>query len=123
MIVVEVENPPSVEAIIERFGQWNLPFVLDSAQANDGLGEWSFFGANPFETLSGSIEDLRSAMKQWRVAAHSEIPFTGGAVGYLSYDYGRHLEAVPSLARDDRRSSESWHHRVAGRPRVSAGTG
>lgn len=102
MKVVEFQNPPPVEAIIERFGQRRLSFVLDSAQANDGLGEWSFFGAEPFEVISGSLEDLRSAMRRFQVEAHPEIPFCGGAVGYLSYDYGRRLEKLPSLARDDR---------------------
>lgn len=102
MKVIEFQNPPPVEAIIERFGQRRLSFVLDSAQANDGLGEWSFFGAEPFEVISGSLEDLRSAMRRFQVEAHPEIPFCGGAVGYLSYDYGRRLEKLPSLARDDR---------------------
>lgn len=102
MKVVEFQNPPPVEAIIGRFGQRRLSFVLDSAQANDGLGEWSFFGAEPFEVISGSLEDLRSAMRRFQVEAHPEIPFCGGAVGYLSYDYGRRLETLPSLARDDR---------------------
>lgn len=102
MKVVEFQNPPPVEAIIGRFGQRRLSFVLDSAQANDGLGEWSFFGAEPFEVISGSLEDLRSAMRRFQVETHPEIPFCGGAVGYLSYDYGRRLETLPSLARDDR---------------------
>ena len=34
--------------------------------------------------------------------AHPVIPFTGGAVGYLSYDYGRRLEKIPALCSDDR---------------------
>ena len=47
MQVVEIQNPPPMEALVERFGRGRLPFVLDSAQSNDGLGEWSFFGADP----------------------------------------------------------------------------
>jgi para-aminobenzoate synthetase component 1 len=50
----------------------------------------------------GDLADLRAAMQAYPVAAHPEIPFTGGAVGYLSYDYGRRLEAIPGLAEDDR---------------------
>ena len=102
MRIVEIQNPPPVEALIERFGQLRLSFVLDSAQANDGLGDWSFFGAEPFETITGSLEDLRAAMSRFQVPSHSEIPFVGGAVGYLSYDYGRRLETIPAMARDDR---------------------
>jgi len=100
---VEIQNPPPVEALIERFGRRRLPFVLDSAQSNDGLGEWSFFGAEPFEVVNGDLAELRQAMAAYPVAAHPEIPFAGGAVGYLSYDYGRRLETLPAKAVDDRK--------------------
>ncbi len=30
-----------------------------------------------------------------------ELPFAGGLIGYLSYDFGRHLEQLPHLAVDD----------------------
>jgi para-aminobenzoate synthetase component 1 len=66
------------------------------------LGEWSFFGAEPFQIVAGDLTDLRQAMLPHQIEAHAEIPFTGGAVGYLSYDYGRRLEALASFAEDDR---------------------
>jgi len=100
--ILEIQNPPSVEALVERFGRRPLSFVLDSAQSNDGLGEWSFFGADPFQTITGDLADLRQAMQPHLLASHPDIPFTGGAVGYLSYDYGRRLETLASLAVDDR---------------------
>jgi para-aminobenzoate synthetase component 1 len=100
--IVEIQNPPSVEALVDRFGRQRFSFVLDSAQSNDGLGEWSFFGADPFQIVTGDLADLRQAMQQYQIKAHPEIPFTGGAVGYLSYDYGRRLETLASLAEDDR---------------------
>lgn len=103
MKILEIQNPPSVEALVDRFGRQHFSFVLDSAQSNDGLGEWSFFGAEPFQTVTGDLADLRQAMQPYQLEAHPEIPFTGGAVGYLSYDYGRRLEALASLAEDDRR--------------------
>ncbi|MEC7230756.1 MAG: hypothetical protein VXV91_06140, partial [Verrucomicrobiota bacterium] len=102
MKIVEIQNPPSVEALVDRFGRQRYCFVLDSAQSNDGLGEWSFFGAEPFETVTGDLADLRQAMRPYQLEVHPEIPFTGGAVGYLSYDYGRRLENLDSLAKDDR---------------------
>jgi para-aminobenzoate synthetase component 1 len=100
--IFEIQNPPPVETLVERFGRCKLPFVLDSAQSNDGLGEWSFFGAEPFQTVTGDLVDLRVAMQGYALESHSEIPFTGGAVGYLSYDYGRRLERIANLAKDDR---------------------
>lgn len=41
-----------------------------------------------------------------RVAAAHRPPFLGGLVGYLSYDLGRRLERLPSLARADQRLPE-----------------
>ncbi|MEM6499901.1 MAG: hypothetical protein AAF709_24730, partial [Pseudomonadota bacterium] len=82
-----------------------MPFILDSAQSNDGLGDWSFFGAEPFRVFSGgSLSDLRLEMSEMKgdFGGPTEIPFTGGAVGYLAYDYGRRLEQMSELSLDDR---------------------
>lgn len=102
MKIVKIQNPPPVEALIERFGRRPLCFILDSAQSNDGLGQWSFFGSDPYERASGDLGDLSKVMYEHRSLAHPAIPFTGGAVGYLSYDYGRRLEEIPTLCADDR---------------------
>jgi len=98
-----ISDPPSLESLIRRFGSKRLPFVLESSQANDGLGEWSFFGAAPIEVVTGRhLAELRRAMRPFHRATESEIPFVGGAVGYLAYDYGRRIEKLPELALDDR---------------------
>lgn len=102
MKILEFQNPPPIEALVERFGRRRQSFVLDSAQSNDGLGEWSFFGADPFQVVEAGLAPLRDAMQPFTVEPHPEIPFTGGAVGYLSYDYGRRLESIPCLCEDDR---------------------
>ncbi|MEN8663208.1 MAG: aminodeoxychorismate synthase component I [Lentimonas sp.] len=120
MRIVESANPPSVEALIERFGARLSPFVLDSSQFNDGLGEWSFFGADPFEVVTHSSDQVLAsdadglALLRSKLAPHrldrelSAIPFVGGAVGFLSYDYGRQIEVLPRLAEDDRSVPDLW---------------
>lgn len=103
------------------FGRCRSPFLLESLQSRYGLGEWSFYGAEPFEVLRGlELGDFREAMRGYAVPGHREIPFCGGAVGYLSYDYGRRLEKVPEIAVDDRDIPDfyfglfdgvaAWHH-------------
>jgi len=100
------------------------PFLLHSS-LRDPRGRWSFFGADPFEVYRGG--DWDAALAAWRARAaqragsdgHSHVrdrgdpgdrlqdgglprvPFTGGAVGYWSYDFGRRLERIPALAADD----------------------
>lgn len=47
-------------------------------------------------------------LKQWFAqfplqVSKSELPFQGGAIGYISYDCARYIEKIPSLANDDLR--------------------
>ncbi len=109
MKIVEIQNPPPVEDLVLRFGSRSQPFILESSQSNDGLGQWSFFGADPFEVVSGKNESvvddltcLRERMVPYQCEASAGIPFVGGAVGFLSYDYGRQIEHIPNLAEKDR---------------------
>lgn len=102
MRIVEIVDPPAIEALIERFGRAEQSFILDSSQSNDGLGQWSFLGANPFRVVDSTLEELRTVMEPYSIKNDTEIPFVGGAVGFLSYDYGRQIETLPSHAAADR---------------------
>jgi len=89
--------------LIRRFGSKRLPFVLERSQSIDGLGEWSFFGAEPLAVVTGChLSELKEAMRPFNSGEQTDIPFIGGAVGYLAYDYGRRIEKMPDLAIDDR---------------------
>lgn len=103
MKIVEYPSPPPAPALVRAFAAREHSFVLDSAQNNEGLGEWSFFGSDPFEIVEDGLPGLKSRLAGLRTAPHPTIPLVGGAVGYLAYDYGRRLEKLPVLARDDRR--------------------
>lgn len=130
MRIVTMASPPPVDELIERFGARPLPFVLDSSLSNDGLGEWSFFGADPFLVFEGQdgayverqasncstggdaddavrltgdgLALLRELMAKYSIENTSGIPFVGGAVGFLAYDYGRQIELLPDRTEDDR---------------------
>jgi len=104
------------------------PFFLDSAMVLPRLGRFSFLGALPFATLTtrgrsvemeenGQVrrlegdpfDALRDALRRYAVdrfdrrsaADRACWPFAGGAVGYLAYDLGRHVEKLPETAIDD----------------------
>ena len=84
------------------------PFLLHSALEDD-RARWSFFGADPFALRRG--DDYQGAVAEWRrLAARVRerdaettlVPFTGGAVGYWAYDFGRRIEplrAEPGASR------------------------
>jgi len=83
------------------------PFLLHSALEDD-RARWSFFGADPFFVRrGGDHEDVVARFRALaaRVAEDDSrpgvVPFTGGAVGYWAYDFGRRLERIPEIAIDD----------------------
>jgi para-aminobenzoate synthetase component 1 len=85
------------------------PFLLHSS-LEGATSRWSFFGADPFSTYRGG--DYAGGVAAFRrlarrasadAAAGHAAPFTGGAVGYWSYDFGRRLEAL-RVAPGERRA-------------------
>ena len=88
-------------------------FVLRSslAEADDARARWTLFGAEPFASFRGGDHSAalatfhafagRGATSLREALATIGAPFAGGAVGYWSYDFGRRLERLPTIAHDD----------------------
>ncbi len=86
--------------------------LLDSGRPAAERGSYDLLSAWPEATLavdpdeSGSnfLRRLRKNLSQLgeaKLPDGYELPFAGGLIGYLSYDFGRHLEQLPHLAVDD----------------------
>ncbi|AIB43364.1 aminodeoxychorismate synthase component I [Pseudomonas sp. FP1911] len=86
--------------------------LLDSGRPAAERGRYDLLSAWPEATLtvgpdeSGGdfLQRLRENLAQLGEAALPagvKLPFAGGLIGYLSYDFGRHLEQVARLAVDD----------------------
>ncbi|HTI35636.1 MAG TPA: aminodeoxychorismate synthase component I [Miltoncostaea sp.] len=82
----------------------------------DARGRHSLLALEPFGVLRcrdgvaerdgrpldvGPWEALREVMDAHRVPAPPGVPFAGGAVGWVGYEMGRHLEPVPRPPADD----------------------
>ncbi|WP_435361105.1 aminodeoxychorismate synthase, component I [Haloarchaeobius sp. DFWS5] len=98
-------------------GEWNA--YLETTGGQPG---WSYFGVDPIETLtvspgsacrrandsdvettSPTLDALQGVLDGETLArGDCDVPFPCGAIGWLSYDTVRELEALPSEARDDR---------------------
>lgn len=99
-------------------------FLLDSIEGGEHLARYSFLGADPraivqsvgkrttvfyrnasSEVLpeSDPLLALKNYLARFRFLADTALPrfFSGGAVGYLSYDAVRHFERVPLSAEQD----------------------
>ncbi|WP_397453413.1 aminodeoxychorismate synthase component I [Pseudomonas sp. NA-150] len=86
--------------------------LLDSGRPSAERGRYDLCSAWPLqaftadsgETGSAFLQRLRDSLEglgRAELPAHCALPFAGGLIGYLSYDFGRRLEPLPSLSVDD----------------------
>jgi para-aminobenzoate synthetase component 1 len=106
-----VEISPELDPL-EALGRLEGAFALRSSlpdpESPVRRARWSFFGAEPFASFRGDPAAAQDAFRGCAAAERAPelarslgVPFTGGAVGYWAYDYGRRLERLPEHARDD----------------------
>jgi len=96
-------------------------FLLESIEGGEKLARYSFIGFDPFLTLEGSRDEivarrgrssqritgaphefLNDLFKVYKPVRVEGLPrFTGGAVGYLSYDTIRWVERIPDENPDE----------------------
>ncbi|TDF84764.1 aminodeoxychorismate synthase component I [Pseudomonas sp. H9] len=99
-------------AYFERIRQAPGAVLLDSARPSAERGRFDLLSAWPLQTLTPDtcetgdafLQRLRAGLAQLGAAQLPdgiELPFAGGLIGYLSYDFGRRLEHLPTLAVDD----------------------
>jgi anthranilate synthase component 1 len=74
-------------------------FLLESVEKGETIGRYSFIGADPEDSFSGSLEGLRSWLPE-PIARERGLPiFTGGAVCIFTYEMTRELESLPDLGK------------------------
>ena len=108
---------PDSARLFARIAQEPWAMFLDSGQPGSQYGRYDILVAAPFMTLvsagaqteiqrhgqqvSVSSEDpfalIKQAMQPYS-AVPSDMPFTGGAVGYFGYDLARRVEKLPDIA-------------------------
>ncbi|MEW6636094.1 MAG: anthranilate synthase component I [Actinomycetota bacterium] len=115
----DLETP--ISAVLKFAGEENV-FLLESAEAAERFGRYSFLGFDPKRTLSyrdgvytvvdadgvrevpakNPFRGLAEIVGKKSVAPLPNLPvFVGGAVGYFSYDAVRYLERLPDAPPDD----------------------
>jgi len=122
LFIEPISFQDSTEKLFERIRHLPRPVLLDSSFDSNGTQRFDIMSAapattlttkenrtlvcttsgsqelfeNPFHILAQQLQQLGEAD-----AGDVELPFHGGALGYLSYDLGRQLEKLPQLADDD----------------------
>ncbi len=120
-IIQEIHMTPDAAWCFEAFASWPFSFFLDSGMDPQKLGHYSFIGSDPFLVMKskgdeitlihkgvegkkrGNPFDILSEILQTYAIDGSRmpVPFTGGAVGYFSYDLCHFIEKLPKNAVDD----------------------
>jgi len=105
-LLADLETPVSAYAKLRGAGP---AFLLESVEGGEQVSRYSFIGCNPrkiFSARPGEADPL--AAVQQELANHRPVavpglpPFTGGAVGYLGYEYVHCIEkSVPLAVRDE----------------------
>ena len=110
-----------VGAFLSVAAKQKYAFLLESVEAGERIGRYTFVGAQPrtvitargqeltirngtsTERRTGPVVDvLRSTLQQHRPANVAGMPpFTSGGVGYFAYDMVRQFERLPQTAKDD----------------------
>jgi len=122
-----IEPVPPID-LLARLPPDSGRFLLESQGGPQDITRYSFLGHRPFMCLHSRGRSVtvwgEGAVRQWTadpfevmeslLARYSAAvtpalpPFTGGAVGYFSYDLGRQIERLPVTARDDLHLPELW---------------
>jgi len=91
--------------LVRYFSSLNNPAILGAAEFNSERNRYSYFAAEPmeiFECLNNEnkpFEKLRAILSKYHLAGDNDDLFTGGWLGFFSYDLNRYIENIP--ASDD----------------------
>ncbi len=106
-LLADVETPVSAYAKLR--GPGGPAFLLESVSGGEHVSRYSFVGCRPRKILTARLGDPDPfARLEREMAAYRPVelpglpPFTGGAVGYLGYEFITTVEkTVPPAARDE----------------------
>ncbi|CAH2213697.1 aminodeoxychorismate synthase component I [Tepidibacter aestuarii] len=113
-MIREIQTNLNSFEIYTLFKDDKYSFILDSAMDEKKLGRYSFISSSPFKILRykdsevNPLEKLRIELDKYKIKNNTELPFIGGAVGYLSYDLGNYIEKLPRSVVDDIQSPDLY---------------
>ncbi|KUO62608.1 MAG: aminodeoxychorismate synthase [Gracilibacter sp. BRH_c7a] len=111
--------------LVQAFRKANKPFFLDSGNQYVELGQHSYLGAFPFLMVSAyqgymkidkggddntqieysddqnALSILDDFLSQYQVPLSTPFPFSGGAVGFFSYDLKNEIEDLPQTSKEE----------------------
>ena len=118
-IPADLDTP--VSAYMKYAARKKHPFLLESIEGGEKLARYSFIGCDPFLTVDATgleievqegrrrqqfvddpLDYISRLLAQYRPVRIPDLPrFTGGGVGYFSYDTIRLMEEIPDNNPND----------------------
>ncbi|MGE0060198.1 MAG: anthranilate synthase component I, partial [Dehalococcoidia bacterium] len=108
-VPADLETPVSAYLKVAR---GDFSFLLESVEGGERLARYSFIGTEPYRTLRSGVPGadnfgdplvhVEQELSRFKPVAVPGLPrFTGGAVGYMSYENVRYFEPrVPQAGND-----------------------
>ncbi|ORX38915.1 ADC synthase [Kockovaella imperatae] len=123
LVPVFIEMPADmltpVSAYLKIASESSHSFLLESVIGGENLARYSFVGADPlkvirtgpgFDLTGDPLKGLEAELEPYRYVKLHQVPtFTGGAVGFITYDAISHFEPVTKPA-------EALREPIAGLP-------
>ncbi len=99
-IVADMETP--VSAFKKIAGPYS--FLLESVEGGEKIARYSFLGTCPKNEVQRprTFAQIKEILAKYRPVRVAGLPrFSGGLVGYISYDAVRQIERIPNANPDD----------------------
>lgn len=113
MFIRTIDYHASTEQYFSKLAHLPWSVCLDSCQAQMNASRFAILSATPestivFDETTQSLHDLSKKITQLKPNnlklpkdSPKDLPFYGGAIGFISYDYARVLEKLPHIAKQD----------------------
>ncbi len=117
--IVQRINLSPVEAFLSLYGKDPYAFLYESLELGGTYGRYSFLGGNPKIIFKAKKSEINISLLERKQTKYDNpflslrrlvkpgekklyfAPFTGGAVGFVSYDSVRYLEKIPDKNPDE----------------------
>ncbi|MBI5829102.1 MAG: aminodeoxychorismate synthase component I [Chloroflexi bacterium] len=128
IVLDTIHAPASPADMLARLPREPFRVLLESQSGPADIARYSFLVRRPFALLQSRaraltlwqdgerrrwegdpLEAMESLLTRFAVKPDPALPlFTGGAIGFFSYDLGRQIERLPATACDDLSLPEMW---------------
>lgn len=106
-MIQPIPQPGNLAALRRVVGRLPHAVMLESVAHSKTFGRYSIYAWSPARVIVGQLggqgnpfDQLRTVTGLWsKTESDSELPFTGGWIGYLAYEAGRYAE--PTAVRDN----------------------